>query len=726
MVRPKKSPISKSYNIKNNTSNNSCEEDHNNILEKSSYLSKNSEKIISKENGEIEPPRKRRMASLNAEFLVHYTSKSNNHAVAHDLLQNTNIINNEIDNINLKSNLKRKRSISDNSILKSSKKMESKTNINKPGRGRPKKIQEISRVNTKKGRPKKNKMNADNLNFENFESENVNNIKDNDNNNEDYMEITNQSQLDALQIEKYAKILNDFAVQENDEENEGEEGEVNEEAYIQNNEIKINNDNNNMKSKNEKITKKCIRKGRPPKQQPKKIEEYESDNDNDKEELLKKISSIKTMEITPTGRPKREAGLRASAMIIQTNEIEKTKYSYHYSNSNPATPTTNPHNPVLNSLNDQNNNIPTVQNNNNQKLKTSQSFSSFQVPKFCSSVYASLTNKANTNNIVSNSKINLNKISNEKNKYTNSFNNKQSLRQISTTCTLGVSGSIINQNPAVLGNNDDDSSNDVLIIETTQIPKKLSNCNGLNSNKQGSQNGNLNNITTIITEDIIKEHNKIHDTNSSNGTFSSFTRDYIIKWVGTYDHTDEIPYTPGQIPIESFGVKILDEPQYLNVKSRQENNNNNVSIAPNSKINVFTTNKNSNGNNISSSKLNDPISTLVKNTENNEKADIIENKSMNNHKELNSIKNNNFNNSAANHQKICNSNEISIELNILNKDKNTEIEVKSENKKISEEKDSSNGNNVIKMDSKDNKNEDITNNIANNINYFPSKCISAS
>ena len=50
-----------------------------------------------------------------------------------------------------------------------------------------------------------------------------------------------------------------------------------------------------------------------------------------KKEKTAVVKAAKCEPVVVNERPKREAGLKASAMIIQTNEIEKTRYQYQYS-----------------------------------------------------------------------------------------------------------------------------------------------------------------------------------------------------------------------------------------------------------------------------------------------------------------------------------------------------------------------------------------------------------
>ncbi len=242
-------------------------------------------------------------------------------------------------------------------------------------------------------------------------------------------------------------------------------------------------------------------------------------------------------------------------MIIQTNEIEKTKYQYHYSNSNPATPTPQP--PSLAS------NIVSQPENFPAKLKTSQSFSNFQMPHHFPNIaaYNSFT-KAVDAAAAQFVKPGFHKGDESAAKLKNNnkplqFNSKKnSLRQISTTTTLGVA-----TNAAACG---DDDSSDILIIDSPKPP-------GIISNKAANANGKQDNVIyPVLTEELIKEHNKTHDSGSGNGTFSSATRDYIIKWASEYVMTDLMPFLDSEVPLEAYGTKILNQPQYLIVKARQE------------------------------------------------------------------------------------------------------------------------------------------------------------
>lgn len=604
---------------------------------------------------EEELPRKRRMASLNAEFLVHYTSRSNN------------TVNDSNSN-----NLKRKRTISSNSVnSKSNNETSTLTphlvKNNKKSRGRPKKVTKATRKVNKK--------------------ENNDDSADKTMDDENNLNISNRNQLNALPLENFEKILNDFAVRDDEEE---EKDEINPE------DIKDN------KKESKSITntpKKIAKKGRPKKilaNSEEADEQVMSPNQQHNEN-----SNNARLDSSPpiSGRPKREAGLRASAMIIQTNEIEKTKYQYQYqhSNSNPATPS---------GLN--------LAETGQTKLKSSQSFSNFQVPQFSSTVYASLaavsgmkspkqfTNSTKLTDLV------------KKNNYSSKNSN---VRQISNTTTLGAMSI-----PNNCQNGDDDSSNDIQIIEAT--PKQKS-----STKPTISQNKTLDKICPAITEEIMKEHNKTYDTGSSNGTFSNFTRDYIIKWVSEYKHTDEVPFSPGQIPIESYGVKVLNDPQYLIVKSRQESNSSASSSilapvkpslpVPKQQRTMTTLELNSN---TKSSLQTATNKVKIETVTDSEKAVTVkkEGTTSKDSEQKQQISNNtsNDNLNKINNFEVGKAKQIRSELNLSSTkliiDKN--VPVNTQEPTISN----------VNLIEDDNSNKNNESNIASNINYYPNKCISAS
>ena len=72
----------------------------------------------------------------------------------------------------------------------------------------------------------------------------------------------------------------------------------------------------------------------------------------------------------------------------------------------------------------------------------------------------------------------------------------------------------------------------------------------------------------VLTEEVLAEHNKLHGSlGCGTGTFSVHTRDYIARWVNENKLScDEKPFEPGLVPMEKFGVKVLNEPQYLQNK----------------------------------------------------------------------------------------------------------------------------------------------------------------
>ncbi len=355
-----------------------------------------------------------------------------------------------------------------------------------------------------------------------------------------------QGRLDALRIENYEKILNDFAVREEDEVEEDTDH-----LPTTRSSPKVSNKPQSVKAKS------MPKKGRPKKKKMERPEESETGEEIEISETKKtKLEpSIPEVESTTTGRPKREASIRASAMIIQTNEIEKTNYQYHYPNSNSATPTPQP--PILSANNT------TKLENLPSRLKTSQSFPNFQMPHHFPNIvaYTSFT-KAVDAAAAQFVKPNFQKIEEPTIKMKSSnkqqINNKKTnLRQISTTTTLGVA-----TNVAACG---DDDSSDILIIDS---PKPVVS----NSNKPLNAYSKKDLIYPVLTEELIKEHNKTHDLGSGNGTFSSVTRDYIIRWVSEYVMPDSMPFLDSEVPLEAYGTKILNQPQYLIVKARQEGN----------------------------------------------------------------------------------------------------------------------------------------------------------
>jgi hypothetical protein len=98
---------------------------------KASAKSTASNKANQEVSNDIELPRKRRIASLNAEFLVHYTSKSNSQPNPNEAVASSNIS-------------KRKRAESNNSKVSTSTKdtliKKNKQEVTITRRGRPRKV----------------------------------------------------------------------------------------------------------------------------------------------------------------------------------------------------------------------------------------------------------------------------------------------------------------------------------------------------------------------------------------------------------------------------------------------------------------------------------------------------------------------------------------------------------------------------------------------------------
>ncbi|CAF0720036.1 unnamed protein product [Brachionus calyciflorus] len=267
----------------------------------------------------------------------------------------------------------------------------------------------------------------------------------------------------------------------------------------------------------EKNTKKTQKKKINTKQKTKKNHaDSDDDNSESSQEIIqnrsrrskKSDNETNIVVATSTGRPKREASLRASAMIIQTNEIEKTRFQYYTTTQNPTatTTTTTPVNQTNTKKSDDSK--PDAKNHN------------FQVPQ---------TPPKNTS----------------KTTLKNSKKSETNLKHVSTTTTLANSNVNLGRNESP---DDEESSNDVLIVAEKNVsPSEL-----------------------VLTEELLLEHNKQFGSYSTgNGTFSSHTKEYINKWINELVAPDDKPFPEDVIPIDSFGTKILNDPQYLNVKSRQ-------------------------------------------------------------------------------------------------------------------------------------------------------------
>ena len=231
------------------------------------------------------------------------------------------------------------------------------------------------------------------------------------------------------------------------------------------------------------------------------------------------------------GRPKREASMRASAMIIQTNEIEKTRFQY-YSSANTTTPS------LISPTHHVKPEKPTLPKNTKKQPGTSSSTTNdvnFQVPQ--TPVKSSPITKSLKKTKTSSTSPNL---------------INSNLRHIPTVTTMANS---IPQVGGARANGDGSSSNDILIVaETTGTKSKTNAQKTLNSSNERP-----------LTEDILAEHNKICGTQTcGGGTFSNYTREYISKWAMEYEQPEEKPFPAETIPIETYGVKVLNEPQYLN------------------------------------------------------------------------------------------------------------------------------------------------------------------
>ena len=107
---------------------------------------------------------------------------------------------------------------------------------------------------------------------------------------------------------------------------------------------------------------------------------------------------------------------------------------------------------------------------------------------------------------------------------------------------------------------------------------KTKNKNSLSSDESVSASSSANssiqkrNEKVVLTEEIILAHNKLNGTlgRGASTSFNSTTKMYIMKWAIENDFGDQVPFEAGQIPIETFGVKILDQPQYLKNKNAIE------------------------------------------------------------------------------------------------------------------------------------------------------------
>ena len=560
---------------------------------------------------DAEPPRTRRMASLNAEFLVHYCSSSNH--VSSNALNTTQASN----------NLEARKS--GNSIVHT----------------------------------KKNKLNGNKRN-KTTRTPNKTVCQSSDSNSEheltiDYSKMqTKANQIEQIGIENYANILNDFAVQEDDN-----EAAHTEEDKEHNNDDQVEEEHDdeyveNLKKRKGVKRKPAVKTKQPPpvRKQPaaklkkaKKPQITPSETSDDGETPLKKVA----VEEPPSGRPKREAGLRASAMIIQTNEIEKTKFQYNYTSSSSESkqPVESPP----------------------PKLKST-SFNNFQIP-------------------APSPKPQLNK------------KTSQMLKQISSTSTM-----LALSLPPACPIGEDDSSNDILIIDTPKSTQYAS--KSASASKSGEPH------LPTLTEELIIEHNKLHGSvGCGSGTFSTFTRDYITKWTLAYEPTEEKPFAAGLIPIESFGVKVLNEPQYLQNKSRLGGGGGAAATTgPPPPVSIAKV------------ALNQTLNQKVK-KEDSPKQICCQQQQQQQHQQSNSTTPKAFTTNNSNSNENLNS--LDNKLSLLNDLKRTaelsSILVNTNLKVAAKVNDTSNHNNNNNTNNTDSSSSD--NNIASGLNYFPTKCIPA-
>lgn len=124
-----------------------------------------------------------------------------------------------------------------------------------------------------------------------------------------------------------------------------------------------------------------------------------------------------------------------------------------------------------------------------------------------------------------------------------------------------------------MGNIDNDSSSNEVQIVAEKCGTPL---NGIKSPiKQPAL------IKTDLTEANLAEHNRLNGTTSGTngaGTFNSQTKDYISRWAAEhakYLSMTEEPFKADYVPIESFGDKILNDPQY---KHKQGHGNNHHAV----------------------------------------------------------------------------------------------------------------------------------------------------
>jgi len=699
-------------------------------------LMNKSEKIPTQNDNNLEQiePRKRRIASLNAEFLVHYCSSSsnnnNNNTVGNNIDSkksnncdnlsnasskpelNTTNKRQRVNSLNSDKKLKKTDEHSDDEQMsaetdnvstkkKLAKTMNSNSNLKKisiksePDRKLIKKSNEIKSEQTDDG----DACNDDDDEEELEEPKTLKRKSLPTRNSKKSIDTTPNKATTRLSISKTSKR----SVNKKDEVEHMTDENGDSEDIKPNNRRKQLLANKNSKSSLNKTNSKTNLK----------YEDSETDDDMD-EKSISSLNSNKRRKKKPliksettnhaataSTRPKREAGMRASAMIIQTNEIEKTRFQY-YSSSN-ITPAS-----TLSQSNSNQQQQQIQKSTNSKKKKTlpetntttidsnldlkSSSQGNFQIPQTMS-LFASLAANTTPNETSSTAVMKSN-------------NSKQNNKTRQTGQFSFTTPSHLNQ---------------------TSLARQISSNNITSAAVAAAAAAAATIITDrALTEDVLAEHNKLNGTmGCGSGTFSNHTREYITKWVLDYKSNDEKPFPPGQIPIESFGNKILNEPQYLQNKSRFGTNNSNgnttttatsqqhVAIAPVPSIPVLasttatgTQKINQRNETDSKTNLNEQSSKL----HNGHQPHQVSNKNSNN--------SNDKLNSANKKINIASSKVNNVNSDNNNNNKNTNILNENSNIGIN-----STSNTNLNNDSYSNNNN--SNNNDNNLNYYPSKFISA-
>lgn len=215
-----------------------------------------------------------------------------------------------------------------------------------------------------------------------------------------------------------------------------------------------------------------------------------------------KLNATCPIELITTGRPKRDASARASAMIIQTSEFEKVR---HYSKKDEEQVEST--------------------SNENEKAKLSPVAQKKEpLKKTISSAALAAAEAAETSTVTS-KPIRV-----------------QALKKASKVTKKALTKK---SKPAAKSSPE----------QPLNVVKKI-----LTGDK--------------LTEDMIKEHNNRNGSLSrGNGSsFSNSTKMYIVKWTMENVPSIERPFEEKIIPIESFGEKILDQPQYLKNKKAKPPN----------------------------------------------------------------------------------------------------------------------------------------------------------